>query len=215
MRPDGTVCHVLQCVKTKYRSISFMEVEKGDLMKCLLSSRPHTGSDGLTNCHVCNLIIISPLQSTAGHRPLQLLAICLIFGYSYPAHTCRPAQSSLHLAWGRPKQRLPKCDLHSRTCLLQLLSVLPLIWSAHFHFNVLIRCAMSVTLVFCGITSFRIRSSREPPSIALSLFFIISNLVTKPFSKTWSSRRNMYLRCYCYYFGDRLLISYFKWYLYK
>jgi hypothetical protein len=38
------------------------------------------------------IIIISSLQSTTGHRPLQSLAILLEFGYSHPAPASRPAQ---------------------------------------------------------------------------------------------------------------------------
>jgi hypothetical protein len=38
------------------------------------------------------IIIISPLHSTAGQRPLQFLAISLIFGYSHPAPASHPAQ---------------------------------------------------------------------------------------------------------------------------
>jgi hypothetical protein len=76
---------------------------------------------------------------------------------------------SLHLAWGRPTLRLPRHGLHSKTCLRQWLSVLRLIWPAHCHFSMLIRCAMSVTLVPSRITWFRIRSRRETPSIALSI----------------------------------------------
>jgi hypothetical protein len=37
------------------------------------------------------IIIISPLQFTAGQKPLQLLVIS-IFGYSNPAPASRPAQ---------------------------------------------------------------------------------------------------------------------------
>jgi hypothetical protein len=43
-------------------------------------------------CILRNIIIISPLQSTAGHRPLQLLAISLDLHYSHPAPASRPAQ---------------------------------------------------------------------------------------------------------------------------
>jgi hypothetical protein len=78
-------------------------------------------------------------------------------------------KSSLHLAWGRPTLRLPRRGLHSRTRLPQRLSVRRLIWPAHCHFSMLIRCAMSVTLLLCRITWFRIRSRRETPSIALSI----------------------------------------------
>jgi hypothetical protein len=65
-----------------------------------------------------------------------------ISGYSHPAVL---RKSSLHLAWGRPTLRLPRRSLHSRTRLPQRLSLLRLIWPAHCHFRILIRCAMSVT----------------------------------------------------------------------
>jgi hypothetical protein len=58
-----------------------------------------------------------------------------------------------------------RSPLHSRTRLPQRLCVLR---PAHCHFSMLIRCPMSVTLVFCRITWFGIRSRRKTPSIALS-----------------------------------------------
>jgi hypothetical protein len=50
------------------------------------------------------IIIISPPQSTAGHRPLQSFAISLGLLLLL----------SLHLAWGRPTLRLPRRGLHFR-----------------------------------------------------------------------------------------------------
>jgi hypothetical protein len=76
---------------------------------------------------------------------------------------------SLHLAWGRPTLRLTRRGFHSRTRLPQRLSVLRLMWPAHCHFSMLMRCALTVTLVLCQITWFRIRSLRETPGIALSI----------------------------------------------
>jgi hypothetical protein len=79
-----------------------------------------------------------------------------IFGYSNPALNSVLRKSSLHLAC--PTLRLPRRGLHSRTRLPQRLSVLQFIWSVHRHFSMLIRCAMSVTLVLYRITWLRIRS---------------------------------------------------------
>jgi hypothetical protein len=114
------------------------------------------------------MIIISLLQSTAGHRPLQLLAISLDLSATriqlLPAILCK---SALHMDWECPTLSLRRPGLHSRTLLPQRLSVLRLIWSAHCHFSMPIRCAMSATLVLCRINCFRIRSRRETPSIAL------------------------------------------------
>jgi hypothetical protein len=41
---------------------------------------------------IITIIIISPLQSTAGHRSLQFLVISLDFGYSHPAPASNPVQ---------------------------------------------------------------------------------------------------------------------------
>jgi hypothetical protein len=80
-----------------------------------------------------------------------------IFGYSHSScsssyqPSCPSRHSTLHL---------PKCGPHSRTRLPQRLSVIRLIWPAHCHFKVIIRCTMSLTLIFCRITSFGIQSRR-------------------------------------------------------
>jgi hypothetical protein len=50
-----------------------------------------------------SIIIISPLQSTAGHRPLYFSPSRLIFGYSHPAS--RPALI-VTLAWGQDALKL-------------------------------------------------------------------------------------------------------------
>jgi hypothetical protein len=94
-----------------------------------------------------------------------------IFGYSHPSPASRPAQivTPPDLRASCPTLRLPRRSLHSITRIPQRLSVLRLIWPAHCHFSMLIRCAMSVTLVLCRITWFRIRSRRETPSIDLSI----------------------------------------------
>jgi hypothetical protein len=113
------------------------------------------------------IIVISPLQYTAGHRPLQLLAISLDLGL-LASSFCQPSCVNRHSTW-RPTLRLPRCGLHSRTRLPQRSSVLRLIWPVHCHFSMLIRCDMSATLVLCWITWFRIRSRRETPIIALSI----------------------------------------------
>jgi hypothetical protein len=103
----------------------------------------------------------SPLQWTgnltssasAHHSPLLDMGLSYfspsrsIFGYSYPTPANHPAQSTLHLAWGRRTLRLPRRGLHARTRLLQRLSVLRMIRPAHCHSSMLIRCAISVTLV--------------------------------------------------------------------
>jgi hypothetical protein len=94
----------------------------------------------------------------------------MISGYSHPASASRPAQIvTPFLAWAYPTLRLPRRGLHSRPRLPRWLSVLRLIGPAHCHFSMLIRCAMSVTLVLYRITWFQIRSRREIPSIALSI----------------------------------------------
>jgi hypothetical protein len=97
---------------------------------------------GLSNC--------SPFRST--------------FGYSHPAPASRPSQIT-----ETRSLRLPKRGLHYRTRLLQRLWVLRQLWPAYYHFSVHIRCAMSVTLGLCRITSFQILPRRKAPSIALSI----------------------------------------------
>jgi hypothetical protein len=103
-----------------------------------------------------------------------------IFGYSYPAPASCPA--SLHLAWGL---RLPRRCLHSRTRLPQRLSVLRLIWPAHCHFSMLIRCAMSVTLVLCRITWFRIRIPQRNPELS-SFHSSLSDLELVAYIQQWT-----------------------------
>lgn len=51
-------------------------------------------------------------------------------------------RSSLHQVRGRPMPRLLIQCLHSRTLLLQRLSVLLLTWPAHYHFSLLLRWAI-------------------------------------------------------------------------
>jgi hypothetical protein len=115
--------------------------------------------------------VVSPL-STAGHRPLQFLFISLL-----PAVL---RKSSLHLASGRPKLCLPRRGLHSRTRLPELLLVLRLIWPAHCHFSMRIRCAMSVTLVVCRITSFRV-PQRNPEHSSFHSSLRDLKLVDQPY----------------------------------
>jgi hypothetical protein len=101
--------------------------------------------------------VISPLQSTAGHRPLQLFSISLDLR-QLASSSRQPSCVNRHSTWhesGHLTLRLPRRGLHSRTRLPQRLSVLRLIWPAHCHFSTLIRCAMSVTLVLCRITWFQ------------------------------------------------------------
>jgi hypothetical protein len=98
------------------------------------------------------IIIISQLQSIAGHRTIQLLAISLDLRL-LASSSCQSSCANRHSAW--PEGVLRR-GLHSKTRLPLRLSVLRLIWPAHYHFSVLIRCAMSVTLVYCRTTSFRI-----------------------------------------------------------
>jgi hypothetical protein len=94
--------------------------------------------------------IISPLQSTAGHRSLRLIASHPV---SRPAQIVTPpGRRALQLIYSLALH-LSRRGLHSRTRLSQRLSVLRLIWPALFHFSKLIRCAMSVTIVLCRITS--------------------------------------------------------------
>jgi hypothetical protein len=103
----------------------------------------------------------SSSSSSAYHSPLLDVGLSnaspsrSIFGYSHPQLLSAVLRiSSLHLARGRPTLRLPRRGLHSRTRLPQQLSVLRLIWPAHCHFSMLIRCAMSVTLVLCRLLDF-------------------------------------------------------------
>jgi hypothetical protein len=76
---------------------------------------------------------------------------------------------SLYLARGHPTLRLPTRGLLSRTRLPQPLSILRLIWPAHCHFSMLIRCAMSVTLVLCRVQVTDI-AHRTVKIIIISLF---------------------------------------------
>jgi hypothetical protein len=101
------------------------------------------------------IIIISPLQSTAGHRPLQFLAISLDLRL-LASSSCQPLCPNRHSTWpGGVLHYVYRDGLHSRTRLPQRLSVLQLIWPAHCHFSMLTLCAISVTLVFCRITWLR------------------------------------------------------------
>ena len=87
--------------------------------------------------------------------------------------------SSVHLVGGLPTLRFPIRGRHSRTFLPHRLSVLRAMWPAHCHFSLQTLKAMSVTLVLRRISSFRILSRKETPSIALS----IARWVTLSFSK--------------------------------
>jgi hypothetical protein len=93
--------------------------------------------------------LISPLQSTAGLASAiaRHLAISSATRIQLPPAVLR--KSSLHLAWGGPTIHSPRRGLHSTTRLPQRLSVLRLIWPAHCHFSMLIRCDLSVTLDLC------------------------------------------------------------------
>jgi hypothetical protein len=115
------------------------------------------------------IIIISPLQSTAGHRPLQLLAIW--FDLRLLASSSRqPSCANRHSTW-------PEGVLHY--VYLDSVSTPELVYPSgcrfygwygqRRHFSMLIRCAMSVNLALCRISWFRIWSRRETPSIALSI----------------------------------------------
>jgi hypothetical protein len=110
------------------------------------------------------IIIISPLQSTAGHRPLQLLANSLDLRLL--------ASSSRQPSIVFPPGLRVFYTTFTETSSLQN-SFNPAVAGSTADMGSpppLIRCAMSVTLVLCRITLFRIRSRRETPSIALSIF---------------------------------------------
>jgi hypothetical protein len=99
--------------------------------------------------------------SSAHYSPLLDIGLCnfspsrSIFSYSHPAPACRPAQIVTP-----PDLRASYANRDAvstfRTCLPQRLSILRLILPAHFYLSVLIRCAMSVTWVFCRIVSISI-----------------------------------------------------------
>jgi hypothetical protein len=114
------------------------------------------------------VIIVSPLQSTAGHRPLQLLAISLDLRL-LASSSCQPSCANHHSTWPEGVLHYDYLDLVSTPELVYPSGCRFYGWYCHCHFSLLIRCAMSVTLVFCRITSFRIRSRRETSSIALSI----------------------------------------------
>jgi hypothetical protein len=80
-----------------------------------------------------------------------------IFGYSHTAPASRLEQI---ITPPRLRATYTLTLRLSRTYLPHRLSVQRLIWSAHWHFSVLKRCAISATLVFSRITSFRIRSRK-------------------------------------------------------
>jgi hypothetical protein len=126
----------------------------------------------------------SSSSSSAHHSPLLDISLSnfspsrSIFGYSHPAPASRLRKSSLYLAWGHPTLCLPRRGLLSRTRLPQRYPVLRLNWSAHCHFSVLIRCAMSVTLVLWWITSFQIWSRRETSTFNLWISPAMSPYVT-------------------------------------
>jgi hypothetical protein len=89
-----------------------------------------------------------------------------ILGYSHPAPASRPSQIVTP-----PGLRASYTTFTETRSPLQYSftpAVLRLIWPAHYHFSMLIRCAMSVTLVLCRITWFRIGFHRETPSSFLS-----------------------------------------------
>jgi hypothetical protein len=106
-------------------------------------------------------IIISPLQSTTGHRLFRHLAHSSSTRIQLLPAVLR--KSSLHLAEGVLYYVYRDAiSLHSRTRLPQRWSVLRLVWPAHCHFSMLIRCAMLVTLVLCRITWFRFDPAEKP-----------------------------------------------------
>jgi hypothetical protein len=90
--------------------------------------------DRIYKCFI--IIIISPLQSTAGHRPLQLLAISLDLRLlAFLLLQLLPTilrKSSLYLAWG---------ILH-----YIYRNAVPTLELGYLHFKV--RCNMSLTLMF-------------------------------------------------------------------
>jgi hypothetical protein len=122
------------------------------------------------------LYLSSSSSSSAYYSPLLDIGLFnvspsrSIFSYSHKAPASRLAQIVTPpglRASCTTFTSLPRRGLHSRTRIPQRLSVLRLIWPAHCHFSMLIRCAMSVTLVLCRITWFRLRSRRETLSIVL------------------------------------------------
>jgi hypothetical protein len=126
------------------------------------------------------LITYTSSSSSAHYSPLLDLSNCSpsrsTFGYSHSAPASHP---SLVVTPPGLRASYIRRGLHSRTRLPQRLSVLRLIWPPHCHFSMLIRCAKSVTLVLCWIIWFRIRSRRETPSIAFSIFrWATLNLLT-------------------------------------
>jgi hypothetical protein len=101
---------------------------------------------------------------TGGHRPLQLLAITLDLRL-LASSPCQPSCAIRHSTWSEGVLHYVYGDAASTSELVYRLSVLRLIWPAHCHFSVLIRCIMLVTFVLCRITSFWIRSNLEHSSL--------------------------------------------------
>jgi hypothetical protein len=112
------------------------------------------------------IIIISLPQSTAGYRPLQCPTISLYLRL-LASSSCQPSCANRHSTKPEGVLNYVYLDTVSTPELVYPIGCrfygwygLPTATSACF----LIRCAMSVTLVLCRITWYRIRSCREPPS---------------------------------------------------
>jgi hypothetical protein len=113
------------------------------------------------------IIIISLSQSTVGHRPLQYPAISLDLR-QLASSSCQTFCANRHSTWPL------------RYVYLDAVSTPELVYPSGYRFygwydqptatySMLIRCAVSVTLVLCRITWFRIRSRRETPNLAPSV----------------------------------------------
>jgi hypothetical protein len=92
------------------------------------------------------IIIISLLQSTAGHRPLQCLAISLDLRL-FASSSCQPSCANRRSTWPEDVLHYVYLDAVSTSELVYPSGCRFYGWYGHCHFSMLIRCAMSVTLV--------------------------------------------------------------------